>query len=580
MSDGLASFVALYVALDETTATSEKLAALERYFSSTAPLDAVWAIHFLTGRTGRRPVATRLLRRWASDFAALPEWLIDASYHAVGDLGETLALLCARGEGGEVTSQSLAHFAEHEIGALRHEDEGAQRARIEGWWRALDSTECLVVHKLLGGGFRVGVSATLVARALAAATGRAPAQVSHRLMGRWEPGAAFAERLFAEQDDASDRSRPYPFYLASPLEEGVESLGDPAGWLAEWKWDGVRAQLVVRGGNVYLWSRGEELVTARFPEVEAAGRALPPGTVIDGELVPWRDGRVLPFGVLQTRIGRTNLTARALREAPVALLAFDVLEQDGEDTRERPQGERRAMLESLLAPLPAQGVLQLSPLVPFERWEELGELRASSRTRGVEGIMLKARTAPYRVGRPRGDWWKWKIEPYTVDAVLVNAQLGHGRRASLYTDYTFAVIDGDQLVPVAKAYSGLTDEEIRRLDAWIRANTLQRFGPVRTVTAHHVFELGFEGIQPSARHKSGVALRFPRILRWRTDKGVRDASTLAELTALSELHASTVGANEETEAARTRQRSARKTREAPEVLSLFDDMDSTERGDA
>lgn len=577
MSDGgLASFVALYVALDETTATSEKLAALERYFSSTPPLDVVWAIHFLTGRRGRRPIATRLLRRWASEFSDLPEWLLDASYHAVGDLGETLALLCARGEGGAVTSLSLAEFADKQIDALRHEDEEAQRARVEGWWRAFDVTGCLVVHKLLGGGFRVGVSATLVARALASAIGREPAQVSHRLMGKWEPGDAFAERLFAAQDDASDRSRPYPFYLASPLEDDVATLGEPLDWFAEWKWDGIRAQLVVRGGNVYLWSRGEELVTARFPEVEAAARALPAGTVIDGELVPWRDGRVLPFGVLQTRIGRTNLTARALREAPVALLAFDVLELDGVDLRERPQSERRAALETLVAALPAHGVVKLSPLVAFDSWDALAELRATSRTRAVEGIMLKARIAPYRVGRPRGEWWKWKIEPYTVDAVMVNAQLGHGRRASLYTDYTFAVIDGEQLVPVAKAYSGLSDEEIRRLDAWIRANTLQRFGPVRTVTPHHVFELGFEGIQPSSRHKSGVALRFPRILRWRTDKGVRDASTLDELTALSEMHATTVGANEGTEAARTRQRSARKRRGSPEELSLFDDLEPAE----
>ncbi|MEP7382484.1 MAG: ATP-dependent DNA ligase, partial [Gemmatimonadota bacterium] len=502
---GLASFVAMYVELDRTTATGAKLGALQRYFSEIPPLDAVWAIQFLTGRQGRRPIATRHLRSWAADFTGLPEWLIEASYHAVGDLAETLALLCARGEGGAVTSLSLADFAEREIDALRHEPEQAQRSRVEGWWRAFDAPACLVVHKLLTGGFRVGVSATLVARALAGAIGREPAQVAHRLMGNWAPDAAFAARLFAAQDDASDRSRPYPFYLASPLEGEIAALGDPRDWLTEWKWDGIRAQLLVRGGEVYLWSRGEELITERFPEIAMAARALPSGTVIDGELVPWRDGRVLPFGVLQTRIGRTNLTARALRDAPVVLLAFDLLERDGEDERDAPQHERRAALEALLAPLPSNGALQLSPMVEIETWEALGALRAGSRERGVEGLMLKAVRGPYRVGRPRGEWWKWKIEPYTVDAVLVNAQVGHGRRASLYTDYTFAVHEGDQLVPVAKAYSGLTDDEIRRLDAWIRANTLQRFGPVRAVTPHHVFELGFEGIQASSRHKSGVA---------------------------------------------------------------------------
>jgi DNA ligase-1 len=348
----------------------------------------------------------------------------------------------------------------------------------------------------------------------------------------------------------------------------VEGLGVPDEWLAEWKWDGIRAQLLVRGGEAFLWSRGEELITARFHEVTVAARALPDGTVLDGELVPWRDGRVLPFGVLQTRIGRTNLTMRALREAPVVLLAFDVLELAGADQRERPQRERRAVLEALVATLPAEGALRLSPAVELSTWEALAALRAESRERGVEGVMLKRWDSPYRVGRPRGDWWKWKVAPHTVDAVLVQAQAGHGRRASLYTDYTFAVWDGDALVPVAKAYSGLDDEEIRRLDGWVRAHTLQRFGPVRTVEPHHVFELAFEGIQRSTRHKAGVALRFPRILRWRTDKGVRDAATLAELQGLVARLGGGAGG-----------RAGGDTRATPgdagasrELLSLFDDF--------
>jgi len=532
MAHGLAAFVALYQALDRTTATGAKVAALEHYLRDATPLDAVWAIHYLTGRRGKRPVASRLLRAWAAEHTALPEWLIDASYHAVGDLAETLALLCARGEGGAVTEGSLADFVAVEVRALASAPEAEQRARIVAWWRAFDTEACLVVHKLLTGGFRIGVSATLVARALAAVLGREPSQVAHRLMGAWLPDAAFAERLFAADDAGADRSRPYPFYLASPLEGEVAALGAPDEWLAEWKWDGIRAQLLVRGGEAFLWSRGEELITARFPEVTVAARALPDGTVLDGELVPWREGRVLPFGVLQTRIGRTNLTMRALREAPVLLLAFDVLELAGEDQRAKPQRVRRAALEGLVATLPAEGAVRLSPAVAVPSWEALAVLRAASRDRGVEGVMLKRWEAPYRVGRPRGDWWKWKVEPRTVDVVLVQAQAGHGRRASLYTDYTFAVWEGEALVPVAKAYSGLDDAEITRLDSWIRAHTLQRFGPVRTVEPHHVFELGFEGIQRSTRHKAGVALRFPRILRWRTDKGVRDAGTLAELQAL------------------------------------------------
>lgn len=529
---GMQEFVSLVVALDRTTATNDKLGAIERYLAAAPPLDAVWAIHFLTGRRLRRAVPVRALRTYAAAWTELPEWLVESSYHAVGDLAETLAILCARGAGGEVTSLSLAGFVEQEVATLSREGEREQRARLFEWWRAFDEPACFVVHKLLTGAFRVGVSATLVARALAKVLGREPAQVAHRLMGTWSPGVEFAQRLFSTDDTDADRSRPYPFCLASPLEDDVQALGAREQWLAEWKWDGIRAQLIRRGDEVFLWSRGEELITARFPEVTLAARALPPGTVLDGELVPWRDGAVLPFGVLQTRIGRTNLTSQILREAPVALLAFDLLEREGEDVRERPQGERRAALERVLGTVGASNVLQISPLIDAPSWERLRALRATSRERGVEGVMLKQIDAPYRVGRPRGEWWKWKIDPYTVDAVMVYAQAGHGRRASLHTDYTFAVWDGDALVPVAKAYSGLTDEEIGRLDTWVRANTLQRFGPVRAVPPHHVFELGFEGIQDSPRHKAGVALRFPRILRWRSDKQVADASTLAELRAL------------------------------------------------
>lgn len=531
-ASGMQAFVSLVVALDRTTATNDKLAAIERYLTTAPPLDAVWAIHFLTGRRARRAIPARALRACAAAWTQLPEWLVESSYHAVGDLAETLAILCARGEGGEVTSLSLAAFVEQEVAVLAREGEPEQRARLFAWWRAFDEPACFVVHKLLTGAFRIGVSATLVARALATVLGREPAQVAHRLMGTWSPGTDFAQRLFSADDAGADRSRPYPFYLASPLEDDAHTLGARDQWVAEWKWDGIRAQLIRRGDEVHLWSRGEELITDRFPEIALAARALPAGTVLDGELVPWRDGAVLPFGVLQTRIGRTTLTSRVLREAPVAMLAFDLLELNGADVREHAHAERRMALERVLGTIGAQGALRLSPLIDAPSWDALRALRATSRERGVEGVMLKHRDAPYRVGRPRGEWWKWKIDPYTVDAVMVYAQAGHGRRASLHTDYTFAVWDGDALVPVAKAYSGLTDEEIGRLDTWIRANTLQRFGPVRAVAPHHVFELGFEGIQESPRHKAGVALRFPRILRWRTDKQKGDASTLAELRAL------------------------------------------------
>jgi DNA ligase-1 len=567
---GFARFVTLYEALDRTTATTAKREALEAYFGGAPPRDLAWAVFFLTGRRLRRLVAARDLRAWAAAHTGLPPWLIEECYHTVGDLAETLAILCARGGGGEldgtaaadlfepaesdaggppqlevtsgsddhpnhsvpapILSAALADFVEQRLAPLSAMRPDAQRREIIAWWDELGERECFIAHKLVTGAFRVGVSATLVAKALATVAGRDAATIEHRLMGNWQPDDAFALHLLAEDDAASDQSRPYPFFLATPLDADPSTLGEPSDWLAEWKWDGIRAQLIVRGGAVFLWSRGEELVTDRFPEITSAARALPDGTVLDGEIVIWRDGRALPFTALQTRIGRRNVDARVLRETPAVMLVFDQLEHAGQDLRDEPLSVRRQSLEALLSG--GNGILRPSPRVVAESWESLLELRTESRQRGVEGLMLKRWSSPYRVGRPRGDWWKWKVAPYTIDAVLIYSQPGHGRRAALYTDHTFAVRDGDSLVPVAKAYSGLSDEENRRLDTWIRTHTLERFGPVRAVEPVHVFELGFEAVQRSTRHKSGIAVRFPRILRWRTDKGPQDADTLSDLQAM------------------------------------------------
>lgn len=533
MSGGFVRFVTLFDALDRTTSTNGKREALEAYFRNAASADLVWAIFFLTGRRLRRLVAARNLRDWASEHTALPPWLIEESYHTVGDLAETLAILCARGDQAAtrtITPTSLAEFAEQRLAPLATMSEADQRREIISWWNELDERECFIAHKLVTGAFRVGVSATLAAKALATVVGRDAPTIEHRLMGAWEPDVTFARHLLSPEDTASELSKPYPFHLAKQLDGDPSALGEVGDWLAEWKWDGIRAQLIVRGGEVFLWSRGEELVSDRFPEITAAARALPDGTVLDGEIVIWREGRVLPFSALQTRIGRRNLDARILREAPAVLFVFDQLEHRGADWREQSLTVRRSGLEALLAG--GSTVLRPSPRVGAESWEALGALRNESRSRGVEGLMFKRWSSSYRVGRPRGDWWKWKVAPHTIDAVLVYGEAGHGRRAALFTHYTFAVWDGETLVPVARAYTGLTDEEILRLDTWIRAHTLDRFGPVRAVEPLHVFELGFEGIRRSTRHKSGIAVRFPRILRWRTDRNLRDANTLADLQAM------------------------------------------------
>jgi DNA ligase-1 len=512
------AFAKLYTALDATTKTNAKVAALVQYFRTIDPAEGAWALFFLSGRKLPQVVPSRKLAAWAAEQAGVAPWLFDECYHAVGDMAETIALLLP--EPSATADIPLPEWVEY-LEAMR--DAPDQRTRLVQAWDRLDRPGRLVWNKLLTGGFRVGVSQLLLTRALAEVAGLEVSTLAHRLMGEWTPTAGFFRQLL-DPEGTTDASRPYPFYLASPLEvEDPAEWGDPAAWQVEWKWDGIRAQLV-RRDEIFLWSRGEELITPRFPELAEAARALPPGTVLDGEILPWRDDTVLPFAALQRRIGRKSLTRKILAEVPVVLLAYDLLEVEGIDWRERPLHERRAKLENMFTLLNST-TLQLSPTLPGD-WQHWAALRESARQRHVEGLMLKHRDSPYRVGRVRGDWWKWKVGPLTLDAVLVYAQRGSGKRASLYTDYTFALRDGDAFVPFAKAYSGLTDKEIAAVDAFIKRNTLEKFGPVRSVRPELVFELGFEAIQRSDRHKSGIAVRFPRILRARPDKTPADIDTL------------------------------------------------------
>jgi DNA ligase-1 len=437
----------------------------------------------------------------------------------------------------------LAVWMEERIGPLRGADPGTIREALFSYWDELTWRERFLFVKLIGGGFRVGVSKLLVTRALASIAAVDSKLIAQRLMGwtdgRVQPTATGFLQLIAPQTDDEHKLRggqPYPFFLAHQLQGEPGALGDMGDWQVEWKYDGIRAQLVRRGGQNYLWSRGEDLITERFPEL--ASLSLPEGTVVDGEVLIWTTGDApAPFADLQKRIGRKTLSSKLLAELPAVLLAYDLLELDGVDTRALPQHERRALLETLVTGA-AQAQLRISPLVTADSWDDLGKLRAESRARGVEGMMLKARDAQYGVGRTKdvGTWWKWKIDPYAVDAVLIYAQAGSGRRASLYTDYTFAVWDGEgearKLVPFAKAYSGLTDAEIAQVDNIIRKTTVEKFGPVRSVRPTLVFEIGFEGIALSTRHKAGIAVRFPRILRRRDDKTVEQADTLDTLKGL------------------------------------------------
>ena len=535
-------FALLYAELDETTSTTRKLDALQQYFSRAAPENAAWAVYFLAGGKPRQAVPTKLLRQYAIEYAALDEWLFDESYHAVGDMAETIAhILPAPSRRSDV---GLAEWMDSRIGPLRGADPGTIREALFAAWDELDWRERFLFVKLIGGGFRVGVSRLLVTRALAAIAAVDSKLIAQRLMG-WtdnsvRPTASSFLQLIAAQSDAEDKLRggqPYPFFLAHQLQGDPAALGEVDAWQVEWKYDGIRAQLVRRGGQNYLWSRGEDLITERFPEL--ARVALPEGTVLDGEVLIWQPGSdaPAPFADLQKRIGRKTIGPKLLGELPAVLCCYDLLEFGGVDLRALPQHERRALMETEVAAA-ASAQLRTSPIVKADSWAELAALREESRRRGVEGMMVKARGAQYGVGRTKdvGTWWKWKVDPYTVDAVLIYAQAGSGRRASLYTDYTFAVWDGEgeerRLVPFAKAYSGLTDAEIAQVDNVVRKTTLEKFGPVRSVKPTMVFELGFEGIALSTRHKAGVAVRFPRILRRRQDKPVDEADTLGTLKGL------------------------------------------------
>ena len=534
------AFARLYAELDATTSTHAKLAALDAYFRGADAADAAWAAYFLAGGRPRQLVPVRVLRDVAVAAAGLPRWLFDECYDAVGDFAETVAHVLP--PPSRTSDAGLADWMSVRVLPLRGVDPETIADRLRGYLDELDASGRFLLLKLLGGSFRVGVSRLLVTRALAAVSGVDAKIVAQRLIGytgvdRRPDAVAFRALIASEHADTTASAHPYPFFLAHPLTIPVASLGAASEWLVEWKWDGIRAQLVRRGGTTCVWSRGEELVTERFPELAAAGALVPDGTVIDGEIVVMKDGNVAPFAALQTRIGRKLLSTRILASAPVVLLAYDLLEDHGQDLRNLPQHERRARLARVVGATNAPA-LQLSPLVEMPSWDAYAALRDESRSRGVEGFMLKHRNARYGVGRTKdvGTWWKWKIDPLSVDAVLVYAQRGHGRRASLYSDYTFAVWDARdgerRLTPFAKAYSGLTDAEMRRVDAIVRKTTIEKFGPVRSVTPTLVFELGFEGIQHSPRHKSGIAVRFPRILRWRTDKDVAEADSIDALQAL------------------------------------------------
>jgi DNA ligase-1 len=529
-------FTELYTELEQTNKTNEKVEALKFYFERADTRDAAWALYFLSGRKPRQIVPSKKLREWAIELSEIPEWLYEESRDTVGDGAETIALLLPNNS--SIDESPLHVLVEKRLLPLRGVEEAIQYEEVLSSWQRMNYSQRLVYNKLISGSFRVGVSQLLVIRALSQINDIPTDIIVQRLMGDWQPTAEFYEKVISSEMDADEKpiARPFPFHLAHQIDFPLEKLGEIEDWQAEWKWDGIRVQVIKRENQVFLWSRGEDLITERFPEIAEAAAFVPDGTVLDGEILPWREDSVLSFTELQKRIGRKNVSAKMLAEVPVIVQVYDLLEFENEDIRVVEFEKRRRILERVIENLDqqAKGIFRITDSVKAESWEQLTENRENSRSLKVEGLMLKKLDSLYRVGRHRGDWWKWKIDPFTIDAVLFYAQKGSGKRANLFTDYTFAVWKDGELVPFAKAYSGLTDKEIRKVDKFVRENTKETFGPVRSVMPKLVFELAFEAIQKSNRHKSGVAVRFPRILRWREDKKIEEADSLEVIHALLE----------------------------------------------
>jgi len=527
------AFARLFDALDGTTKTNKKLELLVTYLDQVSDAEKIWTLALFSHRRPKRTISTTLLRQWAAEQAGLEDWLFEDTYHVVGDLAEAIALMIPPVAQADLLDTPPLPEWIRQMMALRDQAEEDKKAFVLGAWGMLDRTECMVFNKLITGGFRIGISQKLITKAISKHLDVPEQTIAHRLMGDWDPAKITWSELLIEGDAREDDSKPYPFYLAYALEDDFFEKENPADWVAEYKWDGIRGQFIYRNGQVYLWSRGEELVGGGFPELvgtEVLGDL--PDFVLDGEILAWKDDRPMDFQFLQKRITRKSVTPKLQKEIPALFMVYDILELGGQDLRSQDLGYRRSMWDQLRLDERSPEKFRWSEGVYFSDWSELRQIQSDASSVGAEGLMLKRLTSSYGVGRKKGDWWKWKLAPRTVDAVMIYAQRGHGRRTNLFTDFTFAVWDGASLVPFTKAYSGLTDSEFVEISKYVRANTIERFGPVCSVTPNLVFEIAFEGIALSTRHKSGVALRFPRILRWRRDKSPEQANTLAELKAL------------------------------------------------
>jgi len=516
-------FAALLEALVFTPSRNGKLRLMADFFATAADPERGWALAALTGELSFREAKASQIRDLA--MTRVDPELFGWSYDFVGDLAETVSLIWPERPGANRVPE-LSEIVEGLATATR----GTVGALLEPWLDALDATGRWALLKLVTSGLRVGVSARLAKTALAefgAIEIAAIEAVWHGLDPPYCDLFAWLERR-APRPEVGERPGFSPLMLANPLE--IEDLAalDPTAYRAEWKWDGIRVQLVGRGGERRLYSRSADDIGAAFPDITSL---IGEDVVLDGELLVMRDGEVAPFNDLQQRLNRKVVNSTMLRDYPAWVRLYDILSLGGVDLRPLSFTERRRRLDEWYGAVPRPR-FDLSPLIPFASWNELEALREGARARAIEGLMLKRADSPYVAGRPKGPWFKWKRGALTADTVLMYAQRGHGKRSSFYSDYTFGAWRDDQLVPVGKAYSGFTDDELGRLDKWVRHHTVNRYGPVLEVEPSLVLEIAFDSIHRSARHKSGLAMRFPRVHRIRWDKPYREADTVAALEKL------------------------------------------------
>lgn len=531
-------FASLIAQIDQTNSTNDKVQLMVDYFKSHDSATNAWAIFILMGKQKKRILTSARLRKVINQISDVPTWLMEECYSAVGDTAEMIALiseslLAKNKDENDINHEfTLVEWMEKKLPPLAKLPEPELAQQLENWWRSFSQQQIFVLNKVLTGAMRIGVSELLVFKALSIALEVDRSLLATRLMGEFEPTAETFESLSIEPTgNESDPARgliPLPFCLASPIVNPSESLEDAKDWLVEWKWDGIRAQIHKQGDQVEIWSRGEDRITKSFPDIVNALVETDFTGVLDGEIVAGDWALPSPFQQLQVRLNKKNPTAKFISENKISFIAYDLLVDKTQDIRTSTLLERRKSLKDVMTSLPSS-FFGLSKHIEGDDWTELAQERDAARLKGAEGFMLKKLSSQYVGGRKRGIWFKWKLEPLTIDTILTAAQPGTGKRASLYTDYTFSIWKDEVLVPIAKAYSGLDDKEIRSLDSWIRRNTLERFGPVRTLKPEKVFEIGFEGVAESRRHKSGYALRFPRILRERADKDAANANKVEDV---------------------------------------------------